>query len=110
MTFFPADDMVRTLNTVILALTVYPAFIVASRSFHSHSTLSSIRYVLTWSFLSLTFSALVSIYINLLVFHNAPIAYIMTLANIRNLVKNTGVLVLVFGLYRIHGKEGDSDE
>lgn len=105
--FSLTDDTIRGINTFILILVIYPSLIIAWRSYHSHSTLKSIRFVLSATFFMFTIACLLSLYINFQI-GRMPSDVIMDIANIRNLIKNSGLLILVCGLFSIHQEGGDN--
>lgn len=106
---YQIDDTIRAINTLMLVLVVVPSFVIACRAFTSHSTLKSIRYILAYAFVCFSISAMLSIIINILVSLHASMHDTTSLANVRNLIKNSGLLVLVYGLYSVH-QGGDTHD
>lgn len=85
---------------------VIPAALIAYNSFISESHLRSVRYVMLFSFGLISLAAILSININILIFNHISSNEIAYLANIRNLVKNIGMLILTFGFLYIIKKRG----
>lgn len=104
--FLLNDNILRIINTIMVTAIVIPAALIAYNSFISKSHLRSVRYVMLFSFGCIALAAILSININILIFNDILPEDVFYLANIRNLVKNTGMLILTFGFLYVLERRG----